>query len=222
LGGTEKRPEQSQGGLDAPLRPTSLLSLEGTDLGRQFRRDDDVGQILYPPAAELSAVAEVKVLSQRVPLPAAGVLNAGPPPDASGAIKVDEQAGPAPRRLLDDKVTVHPQRLDLGEERVVPVEMTPTGLDTADDGVGKVGHDPPQKVWWGEKIGIKDGDQFPLSLSQTSRQRSGLETGPVWPRHVDHIYPLSLETSDGPCCHPAGRIGRIVQNLDLQPVAWIV
>ncbi len=181
LVGAEKRSEQLQGGLDAPLGPTGLLPLETADLGRQLGRDDDVGHIPYLPAAQLSAVAEVEVLSQRVSLPAAGIPNAGPPPDASSAVKVDKQPSPAPCRLLDDKVTVHPQRLGLGEERVVPVEMAPTGLDAADDGVGKVGDDPLQKVWRRKKIGVKDGNQFSLGLSQASGQRPGLETGPVRP-----------------------------------------
>jgi len=222
LVGAKKRSEQLQGGLDAPLSPASLLSLEGADLGRQLGRDDDVGQIPYPPAAQLSAVAEVEILRQRVPLPAAGVLDAGPPPDASGAVEVDKQPSPAPCCLLDDKVTVHPQCLGLGEERVVPVEMSPTGLDAADGGVSKVGDNSLQKVWRGKKIGIKDGHQFPFGLSQASGQRPGLETGPVQPRDVDHICPLSPQTSDGPRRYPAGGIGRIVENLDLQPVARVV
>ena len=52
------------------------MSFEGADLGRQLCGNDHVWQISNPPAAQLGAVAKIQILSECVPLPATGILDA--------------------------------------------------------------------------------------------------------------------------------------------------
>ena len=53
---------------------------------------DHLGEVDEVPAAELGPVGEVHVLGEGVVGPAAGVVDRAAPPDARGAVEVEEAA----------------------------------------------------------------------------------------------------------------------------------
>jgi len=73
--------------------PAKLLTFERQQLGRQFSRGDNVGPVHGMPTGQLGSIAQIQILAQRIILPSAALLNAGPPPDASRSVEVDETAG---------------------------------------------------------------------------------------------------------------------------------
>ena len=89
VGGEDAR-QQLAAGLNRAFRPAVLLRLERVHLDRHLGRGDDVRREHEPPAAQLRPVAQVEILGQRVVLPAAGVVDGGAPPDAGGAVEVEE------------------------------------------------------------------------------------------------------------------------------------
>src|SRR3954471_11198132 len=102
-----------------------LLRLEGVHLDRHFRRGDYVGHEDEPPALELSPIAEIEILGQRVVLPPAGVVDRDAPPDTGRAVEVEEAAAAIPPAVLEHEVAVEQDRLGFGEQRIVLVDMPP-------------------------------------------------------------------------------------------------
>jgi hypothetical protein len=90
-----------------------LLRLEGVHLHRHFGGRDEIGQKHEAPAAQLRAVAQVEILGDRVVLPAAAIDNRRAPPDAGGAVEVEEVAGAIAAAVLENEVRVEQDRLDL-------------------------------------------------------------------------------------------------------------
>ena len=115
-----------------------LLRLEGVHLDRQLRRRDVIGQEDELPAAQLRAIAEIEIFGQRVVLPAAGVADRLAPPDARRAVEVEEAPAAIAAAMLEHEVRVEKDRLDLGEERVVLVDVPPPRLHHRDFGVAEV------------------------------------------------------------------------------------
>ena len=109
-----------------------LLRLEGVHLDRHFRRRDDIRQEHEAPARELRAVTQVEIFGQRVVLPSAGVGDRFTPPDAGGAIEIEEAPGAVAAAVLEHEVRVEQDRLDLREQRVVLVDVAPARLHHAD------------------------------------------------------------------------------------------
>src|SRR5437773_2632296 len=90
------------------------------------------------PAFDLRTVTEIEVFGQRVVFPAAGAFDTSAPPDAAGAVEVEEPARAGARGLFDEEMSVEKHRLHARQQRVLLVEMTPSRLDHADAGVGEV------------------------------------------------------------------------------------
>ncbi len=101
-------------GLDEPLGPARLLRLESGHFDGQLRRALDLRQIFKPPPGQLRAVAEVSVFSECVVLPAAAVDDGLDAPHAGGAVEVEVVAGTDACAMLNDKVAVEEDGLDLG------------------------------------------------------------------------------------------------------------
>ena len=169
------RGQQLLAGLDGALGPAVLLALEGVHLHRELGRRDHVLQEDELPALQLRAVGEVQVLGERVVLPAAGVVDGVAPPDAGGAVEVEEAPGAVAGAVLDDEVAVEEDRLHLGEQRVVAVDVAPAHLHHADPGVGEVAEGLLQDVGRGDEVGVEDRDELALGDLEPGVQRAGLE-----------------------------------------------
>ena len=129
-GGQDLR-QQLPGGLERSLSPAALLRLEGVHRDRKLGRGCDLGHEHETPPPELGAVGEVEILGQRVPLPASGVVDRRPPPDSRRAVEVEKATRDVTPAVLRYEVPIQENGLDVGQERVVTVQMVPAGLDEA-------------------------------------------------------------------------------------------
>src|SRR5262245_45428840 len=105
-----------------------LLRLEAVHFDGDFGRRDDTRDEHESPAAKLRPVAEIEVFGQRVMLPPARFVYGGASPDPGRAVEVEEPARTIAAAVLEHEMPVEQDRLDLGEERVVLVDVPPPGL----------------------------------------------------------------------------------------------
>ncbi len=59
-------------------------------------------------------------------------------------------------------MAVEQDGLDLGEKRVMAVDVRPARLHHADAGVGEMVHGLAQKIFRGNEVCVKDGDELAL------------------------------------------------------------
>ena len=118
--------------LDEPLGPARLLRLERRHFDGQFGGALNVGEVFEFPSRQLRAVAEVGIFGERVVLPSACVGDGLPPPHAGCAVEIEEDTAARARPMLEDKMPVEQDCLNLREEAVVAVEMGPPRLHHAD------------------------------------------------------------------------------------------
>ena len=208
--------------LHRALGPTVLLALVGVDLGRQLGRHHQVGKVEELPAGQLGAVGEVEVFGQGVVRPAAGLVDRLPAPDPGGAVEVEKTAAALARGVLDHKMAVEKDRLSAGQQRIVSVDVTPAGLHHADLGIHEMGHAPAQELGTRNKIGIEDGDQLASRRLETGGQGAGLEARPIVAMQVVDVEAFLALALDQRGDQLDGLVGRVVEHLDLQPVARIV
>ncbi len=93
-------------------------------------------------------------------LPAAGIVDGGAAPEAGGAVEIEEDAAAGARAVLDDEMAVEQNAFDLGERRVVAVEVGPARLEHGQLGVHEIGDSAAEKIGAGDEIGVEDGDEF--------------------------------------------------------------
>jgi hypothetical protein len=209
-------------GLDRSLRPPVLLRFERVHLHRHFRRRDEVGNEDEPPAPQLRPVAEIQVLGERVVLPPAGVVNRRPPPDAGGPVEVEEPAAPIARAMLEDEMGVEQNRLNPREQRIVPIDVPPPGLDHSHARVVEMRHQTQEKVRRRDEVGIEDRDEFPPGDLQAGLQRARLEAGAVRAVVVLDVDALGGQPADGRLGDAASLVSGVVEHLDFEPLARIV
>src|SRR5450432_1287945 len=117
-----------------------LLRFETVHVDRQFRRRHNIGEEDKFPAFELRAIAEIKIFSQGIVLPAARFLDARFAPEAGGTVEIEKASAPAARDLLEQQVTTEKHRLYARKERVAAIKVTPPRLDHSDFRVGEKVH----------------------------------------------------------------------------------
>jgi hypothetical protein len=97
-------------------------------------------------------------------LPAAGIVDGLAAPHASGTVEIEKCAAAGTRAVLDDKMTVEQNGFDIGEQRIVIVEISPARLHHADFfaaiRVQEIWNRPAEKIGFGKKVGVEDGDEF--------------------------------------------------------------
>ncbi len=190
-----------------------LLRLEGVHLDRHFRGRDDVGNEDELPAAQLRTVAEVQVLGQGVVLPTARIFDDPATPDAGGAVEVEEAAGAVAPAVLEHEVAVEQNRLDLREQRVILVDVSPARLHHADLRVGKIRHQPEDEVGVWLEVGVEDGNEFSPRHLEPCLERPGLVPRPIAPVVVLDVEALAGKPPDSRLSNSAGFIGRVVEHL---------
>jgi hypothetical protein len=108
-------------------------------------------------------------------LPAAAVGDGLAAPHAGGAVEVEEVAGAGAGAVLQHKVAVEQDGLDLGQHAVVAVEVRPARLHHADLRLGEVVDHLHQPVGRRHKVGVEDGDELALGHLEAGIERPGLE-----------------------------------------------
>ena len=209
-------------GLHCPFGPAALLGFEGVDLHGQFRRNSQIRQENEVPASHLGPIAEIQVLGQRVVLPASGIFNCAFSEDPSRAVEIEVASGQEPRKAFQHEVSVQEDGLDLGKERVLPVQVRPASLNHADLGVCKIVDRLPEKVTIGDEIRIEDGDKLPFCGAQPVLQCASLETGPLVAVDIVNVQAEALPAFHGVARNRLRFVGGIVQHLDVEPASRVV
>ena len=173
LGAQDAR-QQLDGGLHRALGPAVGLLLEADHFRRKLGRGAELRQVDELPALDLAAVAEIEVFGERVVLPAAGVVDGGAAPDAGRAVEVHEPAAAVAGGVLDDEVAVEEDRLALGEQRRIAVEVVPAHLHHADLVVGEIVDDVVEDVARGTKSASKIAMNSPLACFNPSASAPAL------------------------------------------------
>jgi len=215
--------DKLEGSLHGSLGPTSLLLLEGGDRERDLGVDNDVAEVVNLPSLELSAVREIEILGEGISRPVSSFLDTLTAPDTSSSVEVEGEVAGALGVLLNNKVTVVADGLQLGEEGVIIVEMSPTSLNTSDVGLGETRNSHLEELGLRDKVGIEDGKELSASLSGSNHEGTSLEVGT---RTTSEMSELDLgglsETLDAFGNNLGGSIGRVIENLDLELLRRIV
>src|SRR4051794_11772476 len=133
-----------------------LLRLETVHLDRHFCRRDEIRHEYEAPAPQLRPIAEVEVLRQRVVLPPSGVVDRHTAPDTSGAIEVEEPSAAVAATVFQDEMSIEENRLDLGEQRVILIDMAPARLHHRDASIAEVRHQPGQEISRRNEVSVKN------------------------------------------------------------------
>ena len=178
------------------------------------------------PAFELRTIREVGVFGQGVVLPAAGVVNYFAPPYAGRAIEVEKRAAPRPRAMLDHEVAVEENGFDVGQKRIVAVQIRPARLHHPDFlaalGIQEIRNRAPQEIRFRNEVGVKDRHEFALSGSQPVLQRSGLVTLTICAMDVRNGHALGGVALRARASHFLRLIGGIIQHLHVEQFPRIV
>ena len=154
------------------------------------------------------------------------------PPDSSIArrrqmpgrpVEVEEAARAVPHRLLDDEVAVEQDGLEARQQIVGAVDVRPAHLRAADQRVGEEVDELAQAVGARHEVGVEDGDQLALRRPQAVLQRACLEARAVVA--VDVVRRRSLRRGSARRSRErrlARLVGRVVEHLNLKPVARVV
>ena len=154
-------------------------------------------------------------------LPAARVVDAGAPPDAGGAVEVEETPRPVARRVLDHEVPVEQDALALREQRVVAVDVVPARLDHPDAVVGEVRDGALEELLGRREVCVEDGDELALRYQHPRLERPSLEAGAVSPVDVDDVDAARRPLGDGLARNLDGVVGRVVEDLNLETVTRV-
>ena len=176
-----------------------------------------------PPAAQLRAVAEIEILGERVVLPAAGVVDGRPAPDAGRAVEVEEAPAAVAAAVLEDEMAVEQDRLDLREQRVVLVDVPPARLHHPDlRHRAKCGIRRVRK----SAVGMKSASKMAMN-SPRATFRPASSAPALYPVRFGAVEVLDVDALRGEAAHrqlgdAARLVGRVVEHLDLEQLARIV
>ena len=199
-----------------------LLALESVHVHRQFGGGFHVVEENEAPAVELGAVAEVHVLGEGVVLPAAGVGDAGFPPDAAGAIEGEEAAGAVAGGLFEFEVAVEEHRLDAGQHVEGAVQVAPARLDHADLLVGEIMDRFLEQVRIWHEVGVQNQEKLAFGETGAVFKRAGLVAGAVGAVDVFGIETAGFQSLDAGAADVHRFVGGVVQKLDLQLVLRVI
>src|SRR6267143_2030787 len=129
--------QQFLAGLNGAFGPAVLLRLETIHVHRQFRRRHDVGKKNKFPSHQLRAITQIEIFTERVVLPAAGLLYTCAPPKTGRSVEVKKTSTSAARRLFQQKMAVQKHGLHPREQRVTAIQMAPATLNHADFRIGE-------------------------------------------------------------------------------------
>ena len=113
-------------------------------------------------------------------------------------------------------MAVEENGFDLGEKRVVAIDVGPAGLHHADFGIGEVVDALQQKIGRRNEIGVEDGDEFSLGGFQAFREGAGFEALAVVAVEVGDGMSEGGVAVDQDAGDFDGFVGRVVEQLDVE------
>src|ERR1017187_6141095 len=105
---------------------------------------------------------------------------------------------------------------DLGQKRVVAIDVRPACLHHADFRIGEVMDALHQKVGWRDKIGVKDGNVFAFSRFQSYFQSAGFVAFTIVAMQVIDGMSQRSVAIDQNAGDLHGFVGGIIQQLDVE------
>jgi len=119
-------------------------------------------------------------------------------------------------------MAVEQDRLDLGQQRVVLVDVSPPRLDHPDLRVAEVGHQAGQEIGGRNEVGVEDADELAARDLQ-----AGFERARFVPDPIRAVVVLDVDAFRGEAAHrllgdAARFVGRVVEHLDFEQLARIV
>src|SRR5688500_15411930 len=102
-------------GLNGTFRPAVLLRLVRVNFHRNFSWRYHIGNEEKSPSSKLRPVRKIQIFCQCIVLPSTRLGNRCASPDACRSIKIEETSGAIPRNMLDYKMSVEHDRLNLCE-----------------------------------------------------------------------------------------------------------
>src|SRR4029077_8343092 len=201
---------------------TMLLRLKAVHIDRKFGGHDHIGKVNKLPAFQLCTVAEIEIFGERVMLPASGIGNARLSPDACGSIKIEKPPAAAAGGLFEEKMTIQEEGLNLRQQRVIPVQVTPSHLHHPDPGVCEVIDGAFQRVGRRDEIGVENENELAFRAVQAGCEGPGFEALSIVSMTILDVEAVGFQAGGFARGNLAGFIRRVVQNLDLKPVSRIV
>src|SRR6185503_8149128 len=214
--------KQFHSDLHDSLCPAALLRLECVYFDRQFGGHIIVGQINESPAHQLRSIRKIGVLGERVVLPAAGPLDRFAAPHTGRAVEIEEPAASIARDLLDHKMTVEHDRLDLRQQRIVRVDVAPAHLHHTDSLVGEEVKHLADAIGPGNKVGVEDQNQFARRFLEPRFERAGLEAFAVLAMMIDNVNTLIEVFVYRGRSDLLRVVGGIIQHLDLEQFSRVL
>ena len=104
-------------------------------------------------------------------------------------------------------MAVQQNSFNLGEKRVIAIDVGPAGLHHPNLGVGEVVNGALQKIFRRDEVGVEDRNKFALGSFQTLRQRARLESFTVGTVMVTDGESLRGVMVDQPARHRDSFIG---------------
>src|SRR6266699_2471322 len=202
------------------------LGFEAVHVHGKFGSARDVREIEELPALELRAIGKISVLGERVVFPATGVVNGFAAPHAGRAVEIEESTAAGTRAMLNNEVAVEKNGFDIGQERVVAVEIRPARLHHADFataiGIHEIRNRAAEKIRLGEKISIEDGDEFALRGFQAVFEGAGLVALAVGAMDISDRRALRGVALDAGASDFAGLVGGVVKDLHVKEFGRVV
>ena len=152
-------------------------------------------------------------------LPAARVVDTGAPPDAGGAVEVEEPPRTLTRDLLDPEVRIEHHGLRACQPRRVAIEMPPARLHEPDARVGEVRQQAPQEVGRGHEVGIEHRHERLVGGGEAVRERTGLEAVPAAAPHLLDADARRARARDRGRTHFSGDVAGVIEQLHAKRVA---
>src|SRR5215469_5514009 len=106
-------------------------------------------------------------------------------PNTSGAVEIEKCTAAGARAMLDDKVAVEQDCFHPSEQRVVPVEVGPAGLDHTNPAVLEIRNRTAQKIRLGQEIRVENANKLAFGGLQAVFQRAGLKALAIVAMDVD-------------------------------------
>ena len=187
-----------------------------------FGGRDDVREEMELPSAQLSAIAEVEILGQRVVLPTARIVDRLSAPHAGRTVEVEEVLRAVAPAVFEDEVPVEQDRLDSRQQRIVLVDVAPARLHHTDLGVGEVVDGALQEVGSWNEVGVEDRDELAACLAHAGFERAGLVPAPIGAMDILDVHAAERGATHRELGDTLGLVDRIVEYLYFEAIAGVV
>src|SRR5258708_5121241 len=212
--------QKLSGRLGIAFIPATLLLPPTPQAVRQLARHRYGDEIQRTPSFHLGAVAEVEILCQRITMPSTGSLDRCSPPNAAGAVERQDLTRPTSGRLLHCEMALENNLLRTGHAVFSGIQKVAAGLNK---GETRIREQRPktqsQEIGGWDIIGVEHRDKRLAGASQSGHQSPGFEARAVGALDQSDIVAAPAELVNGCPGYLSARIGAVVEQLYLQPIA---